>query len=125
MLLLAASAERSSAVEALRPAFVHERFPKLRDISAIVVLNVRMAGKASSGSATTAPKGRATRGRSDADEGRSFMSPTMQWVLAVLVVLAIIGGILYFGRDIGSNYGGGGGHSAPAPSMVIDDTSGV
>lgn len=77
-----------------------------------------------SGSAITEPKGRATRARNDAANGRSLMGPTMQWFLVIVAGLAILGGIFYFGRDVRSNFGGGGGgHSgAPvdAPTVVID-----
>jgi hypothetical protein len=80
-----------------------------------------------SGSAVTAPKGRATKARNDEDGGRSFMGPTMQWVLVVVAALAIMGGIFYFGRGARSDLGGGGGRSgapADAPAVVID-TPGV
>lgn len=80
-----------------------------------------------SGSAITEPKGRATRARNADAGGRSLMGPTLQWILVVVAALAIMAGIFYFGRDVRSNYGGGGGHSgAPADTQtVLLDTLGA
>lgn len=76
-----------------------------------------------SGKAVTAPKGRATRARNQDLDGSSFFGPTMQWILVIVAALAIMAGIFYFGRDVRSDLGGGGGHSgAPAdvPAVVLD-----
>jgi len=73
-----------------------------------------------SGSAITPPKGRATKARNEDAGGRSFMGPIMQWALVIVAALAILGGILYFGRGVQSNYGGGhSGAPADAPAVVI------
>ena len=76
-----------------------------------------------SGSSVTAPKGRATRARNDDASGRSFIGPTMQWVLVIVAGLAIMGGLFYFGRDVRSDLGGGGHSGAPAdaPAVVLDE----
>lgn len=76
-----------------------------------------------SGSAVTEPKGRATKARNEDARRRSFMGPMMQWLLLIITALAIIGGIFYVGRNVRSNFGGGGGgHGAPAdvPAVVVD-----
>jgi hypothetical protein len=75
----------------------------------------------SSGSARTAPKGHATPTQSPDGEGRTFFTPTIQWILVVLAGLAIIGGIIYFGSDIGDGGGGGGNHSGLAPAAVVNE----
>ena len=64
-----------------------------------MVFNLPMA--TSSGSARTAPKGRATPARNADDRGRTFLTPTIQWILAAIAGLAIFGAIVYFGSDVG------------------------
>lgn len=98
-----------------------ERFANGHGDRVTVVVAIGENGQMS-GSAITEPKGRATRARNSDASGRSFMGPTMQWVLVVIVGLAIIGGIFYFGRDVRSNFGGGGHSGAPAevPAVVVD-----
>jgi hypothetical protein len=93
-----------------------ERFEKPRDTGRILVLNVGMAKTSSS--AHTAPKGHATRTQGRGGEGRSLFGPALQWILVVVAGLAILGGIMYVGRDVRSNLGGGGGHGAPAEVLV-------
>jgi len=47
------------------------------------------------------------------------MSSTMQWVLAIIVFLIVLGAIFYFAR--GFRTVGGGGHSGlPADASIID-----
>lgn len=58
-----------------------------------------------SGSAVTPPKGRATRARND-DVGRTTISPKVQWALAIIAALAVLGAILYIGRDVRSDFSG-------------------
>ena len=72
----------------------------------------------SSGSARTAPKGRATPGRHSSGGGGSLLTPTVQWILVTLVGLLIIAAIVYFGSDLGD--GGGGDHSGLAPASVVE-----
>lgn len=82
-----------------------------------MVFNVAMA--TSSGSARTAPKGRATPARNADDRGRTFLTPTIQWILAAIAGLAILGAIIYFGSDIGD---GGGAHSGLAPMATVTES---
>lgn len=67
------------------------------------------------GKSYTAPKGRATT-HSVGEVKQSRISPTMEWVIAVIVLMLVIGAIVYFGADLGGGGGGGGGggHGAPA-----------
>ena len=74
----------------------------------------------SSGSARTAPKGKATPTRDSDDGGRTFLTPTIQWILVVIAGLAIFGAIIYFGSDIGG--GGGGGNHGLAPVAVVAES---
>lgn len=71
----------------------------------------------------TEPKGRPTVHATD-NEVRNRISPTMEWVIVGVVLVAILGGIFYAGRDLrGAGHGGGGGgHGAPAdvPALVAD-----
>jgi hypothetical protein len=74
-----------------------------------------------SGKAYTAPKGRPTV-HPTAGGSRHGLSPVMQWLLALIVFLAVLGAIFYFGR--GFRTAGGGGHSglpADAPISVPVD----
>ena len=69
-----------------------------------------------SGKGYTAPKGRPTvhpiRGGSSGG-----LSPMMQWLLALIVFLVVLGAIFYFGR--GFRTAGGGGHSGlPADTPI-------
>jgi len=75
-----------------------------------------------SGKAVTAPKGRATRAQNDDVSARSFIGPTMQWVLVILAALAVMAAIFFFGRDFRSDFGGGGHSGAPAdvPAVVFN-----
>ncbi len=73
----------------------------------------------SSGSARTAPKGRATPGRHSTVGGGSLLTPTVQWILVTLVGLLIIAAIVYFGSDLGDG-GGGGNHTGLAPATVVE-----
>lgn len=91
-----------------------EPFAKPRDSRTRLVLNVAMA--TSSGSARTAPKGKATPTRDSEDGGWTFFTPTIQWILVVIAGLAVFGAIIYFGSDIGG--GGGGGNHGLAPVAV-------
>lgn len=78
-----------------------------------------MASK-STGSARTAPKGRATPGRGGDTGGRRLLTPTMQWLIAIVVGLAILGGIMYMLRDENAGIGlGGDGGLAPTEAVVF------
>ena len=73
------------------------------------------------GKAYTAPKGRPTVHRTGQPQGRRLPS-TVQWGLAILAFLVVLGVIFYFGRGFRS--AGGGGHSglpADAPISVLVD----
>jgi hypothetical protein len=81
-----------------------------------------MASDVKSGKGYTAPKGRPTVHPTGEDTSR-WMSSTMEWVLAGIVFIAILGAIFYFGRDFNSG-GGGGGHSGlpvEAPIVQLDE----
>jgi hypothetical protein len=54
----------------------------------------------------TAPKGHATT-HSVGEVKQSRISPTMEWIIAGIVLMLVIAAIVYFGADLG---GGGGGH---------------
>lgn len=69
----------------------------------------------SKGSARTAPKGHATPARNSDVGGRNLLTPTVQWILVVLVGLLVMAVIFYFGSDLGSG-GGGGDDSTFAPT---------
>lgn len=58
------------------------------------------------GSAVTAPKGRATAARDQRGGRRRFLSPTMEWVLAVILFLVALAVLFYFLRDVRSTTGG-------------------
>ena len=77
----------------------------------------------SSGSARTAPKGKATPTRNSVDGGQTFFTPTIQWILVVIAGLAVVGAIIYFGSDIGDGGGDGGvNHSGLAPAGVVAES---
>ena len=64
----------------------------------------------------TAPKGRPTA-RSGERMGRRGLSPTIEWMIVIFLLLAIFAAIFYFGRDIGG--GGGGNHNGAAVPTAI------
>jgi len=73
------------------------------------------------GKAYTAPKGRPTVHRNGQPQGRRLPS-SVQWGMALVVCLIVLGAIFYFGRGFRS--AGGGGHSglpADAPISVLVD----
>ena len=76
----------------------------------------------SNGSARTAPKGKATPTRNAVDDGRTFLTPTIQWILVVIAGLAVVGAIIYFGSDL-SDGGGGVDHSGLAPTAVVTESA--
>jgi hypothetical protein len=96
-----------------------EPFTKPRDTGRAMVFNVAMT--TSSGSARTAPKGKATptRNADGRGRGRAFLTPTIQWILVTIAGLAVVGAIIYFGSDIGD---GGGDHSGYAPVAVVTES---
>ena len=49
-------------------------------------------------------------------EGRTFLTPTIQWILAAIAGLAIFGAIVYFGSDVGD------GGSGLAPVAVVTES---
>jgi len=55
-------------------------------------------------SSRTEPKGRATRPR-NANVRSSRISPMVQWIAIVVILSAIIGVLLYLGRDVRSTVG--------------------
>ena len=95
-----------------------EPFTKPRDTGCTVVLNVHMA-TSSSGLGT-----HRTEGAGDPDTRRrrqrsDMFTPTIQWMLVMIVGLALLGAIIYFGSDIGDG-GGGVNHSGLAPAALVD-----
>ena len=73
----------------------------------------------------TAPKGHATAARNAANERSRRISPTMEWIIAAIVISAVIAAIVYFGRDIRSSTGGHSGAPADAPVEVVTDLPGA
>ena len=76
-----------------------------------------------SGSAVTAPKGRATASRGATSERGSRLSPTMEWVIALVVVLVVLVGVFLIWGDVRTPLGGG--HSGlgpiePSAGVVVD-----
>ena len=74
-----------------------------------------------SGKGYTAPKGRPTVHPTAGGSSRG-LSATMQWLLALIVFLVVLGAVFYFGR--GFRTAGGGGHSGlpvDAPISVVVD----
>ena len=77
-----------------------------------------MASDVKHGKGYTAPKGRPTVHHTGTERTRR-MSATMEWVLAGIIFVAILGAIFYF-----SSPSSGGGHSglpAEAPIVQLDD----
>lgn len=72
-----------------------------------------------SGSAVTPPKGRATRARNDGGRSRRFISPKLQWTLAILGMLLVLAAIFYFGRDVKSDLNGAGVPSASTSTAAV------
>ncbi len=71
-------------------------------------------------SAVTPPKGRATRARSEGGRGRTFISPKLQWALAIVALLLVLAAIFYFGRDVKSDLSTDGVPSAAnSPTLVV------
>jgi len=60
------------------------------------------------GKGYTPPKGRATV-HNTGEVARSRISPTMEWVIAGIIFVIVLGAIFYFGADFRSAGGGGGG----------------
>ena len=79
-------------------------------------------GKRTIGSARTAPKGRATPGRSSGGGRRRLLTPTVQWILVVLLGVAIVGTVLYLLRDTGTNVGAADESGAARPVVPTLDT---
>lgn len=69
------------------------------------------------GKAYTPPKGRATV-HNTGDARPKRLSPTMEWIIAVIVFVVVIGAIFYFGSDFRSA-GGGTGAELPTPLHVV------
>lgn len=65
-----------------------------------------MASDVKHGKGYTAPKGRPTVHRTGKGSTRR-LSSTVEWVLATIVFLLILGAIFYFGRNFTSGGGGG------------------
>ncbi len=76
--------------------------------------------KRTGGSSVTAPKGRPTAAR-NAGEGRTRrLSPTMEWVLAFVVLAAIVVAIVVIWGDAGSPaHTGAGPDAVPAPAAAV------
>jgi len=96
-----------------------EPFAKPRDSRTRLLFNVAMA--TSSSSAHTAPKGRATPTRNSGDAGRTFFTPTIQWILVAIAAFAVVAAIIYVGSDI-SDGGGGVDHSGLAPVGAVTES---
>ena len=75
-------------------------------------------GTSSTGSARTAPKGRATRARSDGRATRGRLSSTVQWIIVIVVALAVAGTIMYLARDVRTNTGTLAPSDPVAPAVV-------
>jgi small-conductance mechanosensitive channel len=61
----------------------------------------------------TPPKGRPTT-HNVGRVSRSRLSPTVEWIIAIIVILIVLGAIVYFGSDIG-----GGGPTGAIPSALV------
>ena len=64
-------------------------------------------GPVKHGKAYTPPKGRATVHPTGAAR-RGRISPTMEWVIAIIVFVIVLAAIFYFGSDFRSGGGGTG-----------------
>lgn len=71
-----------------------------------------------SGKAYTAPKGRPTVHRTGQPQGRR-LSSMVQWALAILAFLIVLGVIFYLGRGLGTGGGGGGALAPDAPAGAV------
>ncbi|MEL6892412.1 MAG: hypothetical protein AAFP84_12495, partial [Actinomycetota bacterium] len=101
-------------------------FRERADDRARIGLNVLMASKTkrvATGSAVTESKGHATARRGESAGRSSRISPTMEWVIAGAVLLAVIIGLFLLFGDVRSNvFGGhGGGGTAPVVETVVVD----
>lgn len=76
-----------------------------------------------SGSAVTEPKGRATRARNEDARRRSLIGPTLQWVLIVLALLAVVGAVLWFSRDVRSDVASAYGAAADVVTRSVGVTA--
>ena len=76
-------------------------------------------GTNTTGSARTAPKGRATRPRNADTSGARWLNSTAQRILVMLAGLAILGAIIWFGSDIGDDIGGDQGGPLPSPAATV------
>ncbi len=75
------------------------------------------------GSAITAPKGHATAGRGETTERRPRVTPMMEWIIAIVVIVAIIAGLFVIFGDVRTPLGGHNGLAPePAPVEVIVDS---
>ena len=77
-----------------------------------------MASEVKHGKGYTAPKGRPTVHHTG-DERSRWLSGTVEWIVAGLVFIAILGAIFYFGRDFNSGGGGGGHNGLPADAPIV------
>ena len=73
-----------------------------------------------SGSARTPPKGRATTARNERTGRRRLLTPTLEWVLAIIALALVFAAIFYFLGDVRSNTGG----TTGAPLTAIAATVG-
>lgn len=80
-----------------------------------------MVSEAKHGKGYTAPKGRPTVHPTNGGTSRR-MTSTMEWVLAAIVFIAILGAIFYFGRDFNSGGGGVSGLPADAPTVQLSES---
>lgn len=101
---------------------ITQRFAKVDGVRvtdrSVIDQNVTM-----SRSAVTPPKGHATRARNDNSRGRSIINPKLQWTLVILLSLAVMAGVFYFGRDVRSDYNGAGPSGATvAPAVAVRAT---
>ena len=79
-----------------------------------------MASEAKHGKGYTAPKGRPTV-HSTGRRTSKRMTSTMEWVLAAIVFVVILGAIFYFGRNFNSGGGGASGLPVDAPIVQLSE----
>jgi hypothetical protein len=79
-----------------------------------------MASDVKHGKGYTEPKGRPTV-HNTGDKTSRRMSSTIEWVLAGIVFIAILGAVFYFGRDFNSGGGGYSGLPTDAPIVQLDE----